>query len=413
MNLKQAAGRLGVHYQTAYKWVRSGELAAIRVGGRYEVSEAAIEQLTARRAAARYEPVTESDPRPVTVTADDVLEQLEAMAMDPFVSANAVATFAARRGAELLGDLCIVTCFDDSGRIETLQAGHPDPAHGTVVASAIDQLGFPLTSLGLAFSDDQPVRLPHVPQDLLRAELRPELLQHLPFNPVLSLLSVPLGFEGHRCGALSFVRTQAHRPYTEDDEQFAVTMAARIGPLLQTAKDVSAALGELRRVAQVLRRLVDDEPRGGIPTATIQQLVDDGPPGEPIAVGVVDAELRYVAANDVVVTIRREPVDAFVGAEYDADFGPDERPPNSVGFDELRSGELDFATVAGRRLLPDGREFVYQSHRAAVRAADASLRFIVIVARPLRLPRSDYGDVPSDSFLPVAVHAPGTNLRAR
>jgi glycerate-2-kinase len=27
VNLKQAAARLGVHYQTAYRWVRSGDLA--------------------------------------------------------------------------------------------------------------------------------------------------------------------------------------------------------------------------------------------------------------------------------------------------------------------------------------------------------------------------------------------------
>ena len=32
MNLKEAARRLGVHYQTAYRWVRSGELVAVRIG---------------------------------------------------------------------------------------------------------------------------------------------------------------------------------------------------------------------------------------------------------------------------------------------------------------------------------------------------------------------------------------------
>jgi len=44
MNLKAAAHELGVHYQTAYKWVRSGALTAVRIGGRYEISEAAIQQ---------------------------------------------------------------------------------------------------------------------------------------------------------------------------------------------------------------------------------------------------------------------------------------------------------------------------------------------------------------------------------
>ena len=53
MNLKQAARHLGVHYQTAYKLVRSGRLAAVCVGARYEISEAAIERYLAERQAMR------------------------------------------------------------------------------------------------------------------------------------------------------------------------------------------------------------------------------------------------------------------------------------------------------------------------------------------------------------------------
>ena len=51
VNLKTAARRLGVHYQTAYRWVRSGELVAVKVGAGYEISEAALERFQAQRAA--------------------------------------------------------------------------------------------------------------------------------------------------------------------------------------------------------------------------------------------------------------------------------------------------------------------------------------------------------------------------
>ena len=51
MNLKTAARRLGVHYQTAYRWVRSGELVAVKIGAGYEISEAALERFEAQRAA--------------------------------------------------------------------------------------------------------------------------------------------------------------------------------------------------------------------------------------------------------------------------------------------------------------------------------------------------------------------------
>jgi MerR family transcriptional regulator, light-induced transcriptional regulator len=51
LNLKQAARRLGVHYMTAYRYVRQGRLAAERCGTTWQVSPAAVEQLLAERAA--------------------------------------------------------------------------------------------------------------------------------------------------------------------------------------------------------------------------------------------------------------------------------------------------------------------------------------------------------------------------
>ena len=61
MNLKQAAARLGVHYQTAYRWVRSGDLAAVRVGARYEVSDAAIHRFLATRQSVLRQAVPQRD----------------------------------------------------------------------------------------------------------------------------------------------------------------------------------------------------------------------------------------------------------------------------------------------------------------------------------------------------------------
>ena len=83
MNLKQAAARLGVHYQTAYRWVRSGDLAAVRVGARYEVSDAAIHQFVATRQSV----LRQADPQPGAPTATRTIptrcsQDLEAMAGD-------------------------------------------------------------------------------------------------------------------------------------------------------------------------------------------------------------------------------------------------------------------------------------------------------------------------------------------
>src|SRR3954453_3719981 len=51
MQLRDAADVLGVHYQTAYAWVRQGVLPARKTGRGYDVSESDVSALAARRAA--------------------------------------------------------------------------------------------------------------------------------------------------------------------------------------------------------------------------------------------------------------------------------------------------------------------------------------------------------------------------
>ena len=51
VDLQSAADELGVHYQTAYRWVRTGQLPARLVHGRYEVAASDIASMSARRAA--------------------------------------------------------------------------------------------------------------------------------------------------------------------------------------------------------------------------------------------------------------------------------------------------------------------------------------------------------------------------
>jgi excisionase family DNA binding protein len=51
--LRDAADQMGVHYQTAYRWVRQGLLPAVKVGGSYEVTaEAVLARQQARAAPA-------------------------------------------------------------------------------------------------------------------------------------------------------------------------------------------------------------------------------------------------------------------------------------------------------------------------------------------------------------------------
>lgn len=58
MDLQTAADRLGVHYQTAYRWVREGSLAAAKVGPAYEVSEEELVRFSRKRALPTPPPAT-------------------------------------------------------------------------------------------------------------------------------------------------------------------------------------------------------------------------------------------------------------------------------------------------------------------------------------------------------------------
>jgi methanogenic corrinoid protein MtbC1 len=56
MQLRDAATTLGVHYQTAYGWVRQGTLPARKTARGYEVSEGDVRDLLAKRAAGAEPP---------------------------------------------------------------------------------------------------------------------------------------------------------------------------------------------------------------------------------------------------------------------------------------------------------------------------------------------------------------------
>jgi len=75
MRLQEAADLLGVHYQTAYGWVRGGQLPARKISRGYEVSEADVQALAAARQAG-HRPVTEIRVRDWPAQADRLYEAI-------------------------------------------------------------------------------------------------------------------------------------------------------------------------------------------------------------------------------------------------------------------------------------------------------------------------------------------------
>ena len=396
MNLKQAAAQLGVHYQTAYKWVRSGDLTAIRVGGRYEVSTAAITQFQASQSIARLDsPPLHHLPAPGH-TAEDYLEELEALAMEPFLSVHAVAAFAAQRGAEIVGDLCLLVRFDGPDESELCAASHPDAGHTVSVVSAMDAAEGRLRETHgsgyTAYAEQRVVRVPHVPQDLLRKAVRPELRQHLTRYPVHSLLAAPIFGAGTPVGSIVFTRDTPNHPYSETDEEFVVRMCTRIGALIESALEVELAWTTRRRLVAALREQLDAPRNPKRLVDEFQNLITEYA-GDGLPVAILDAKLRFLAANAAFLAATGYPLKAVIGASFESFIHPDDREFEQANYARLTSGELDYLDIRSRCLLADGTDVAYASHRAAVRDPDATLRSIVTVARTLHIPKTDYSAV--------------------
>lgn len=74
LDLRAAAEELGVHYQTAYRWVRNGQLRATMVAGKYSVSRSDLEEFAKRRT--RATPVSTPGTRRLDGQADRMYEAL-------------------------------------------------------------------------------------------------------------------------------------------------------------------------------------------------------------------------------------------------------------------------------------------------------------------------------------------------
>jgi MerR family transcriptional regulator, light-induced transcriptional regulator len=87
MNLQEAADRLGVHYQTAYRWVREGQLTAVKVHSSYNVTEEELAQFVARRA------LPSGPPERVTVRSWEVQQErlYQALLVGDELEARAIA----------------------------------------------------------------------------------------------------------------------------------------------------------------------------------------------------------------------------------------------------------------------------------------------------------------------------------
>jgi PAS domain S-box-containing protein/excisionase family DNA binding protein len=389
VNLKQAAARLGVHYQTAYRWVRSGELAAVRVGARYEVSDAAIHQFIATRHSVLRQAVPHGRvSRRADDSPDDALQDLEAMAADPLISLPALTAFAARRGREVLGDLCVVAVTRPDGTIERAALDHESPVKAAFAASALSITGPAPPRMGAllapVLAQGSVIRIPHVPQDRLRAGFRPELRQYLDEHPVIGLLAAPIPVNGSIGGMVAFSRDTPADPYNDDDEEFAVDFAERVGALVTAAQEIVEAWDVRESLARQFHEWLAGMPVGAAfdPDA-VRGLLDRNP--TPLAVVIYDSEGTVIGVNAETERIAGYERDQMIGFTATDFVAPEDVETERENFARLASGELDYHDFHAERRRSSGAVVDYAMHRVAIRRLDSSLACVISVGRPVRM----------------------------
>ncbi len=363
MNLKAAAQRLGVHYQTAYKWVRSGDLVAVRVGSRYEVSEAAIERLhAARRNVARDLTARTEDETPSVVS--DVRDWLHQFSRLPLLDVEPAVIHAARRVAETSGDLSLIF-IANLLRTDPEVVTYFDPVPTRVsllgILAAARAREWPNTDGPLirAFRSGETLLVPHVAQDWLRRQVPHDLHQYLDEIGLFSLVAAPVLADGIPIGAVALLRDHPGRPFRPTDEQ----RAGEIGELVGTIVARARASVLARRTRVIVARQLGSWGSASPPSrAELDSLVD----AESMPIAVLDSDAHVLAANA-----------AFAELTGNAEAIEREFP-----LAPLADGDLDFVDTIVRVAEP-GPSYDLVLHCAAVRDPDATLRAVVIVGRSL------------------------------
>ena len=145
----------------------------------------------------------------------------------------------AHRITELTGDVCALNLIsDDRHWLELAAIYHPDLDSMAFIqelrAAAPNAVG--VGSSGTVAQTGQPLLIPEVQPEQLRAQLQPEHLPYLDRFGITSMLVVPLRAHGNILGTLSMARVQLGQPYTADDLDFFQDLADRAGLAIENAR---------------------------------------------------------------------------------------------------------------------------------------------------------------------------------
>jgi excisionase family DNA binding protein/PAS domain S-box-containing protein len=380
VNLKQAARRLGVHYQTAYKLVRSGRLAAVCIGSRYEISEAAIERYLAERQAMRRAPA-KRPPIPSTIEPDDPFAPAEAALGAVSVSGATVIELVADALNALLGELVVVCELSHDHRwFLPAVVRHHDPVRRATVTATVGEFALEVRNSRVLSSvaKGSTVLKALVPQDCIHAGLDPEAAQYFHEAGVHSMIVVPAMSGDDVVGLVGVTRDTPGRPYKKVDVVTVERAAAMVGAAIARARLTSEAWGRRRALVDAVSSLLDAGANGPSARTVLGNST--------VAEFVCDANGRVIAANDAAARLCGTAEGTIMGNRLCDLVAPDARERQRALLDRMLRGELSYADERLTFGTDDAGKASVAARYAVVRDVQSHPRAIVVVAHELPAP---------------------------
>jgi excisionase family DNA binding protein len=383
MNLKQAARRLGVHYQTAYRWVRAGRLAAVRVGNGYEISEQAIERLLAEADAMRRHSLDDEKSEVEGATSSDALVRAAHCAYNTMaLSPRSVFEVVSDGLARVLGDLAVVRVLGDNDVLVTRAVHHTNPRRHSIAWTGFEMYTRTMNEPHerVAIATRKPVLIRHLPQDQLRAHTAPELIQYLDDARPHSLICVPACYRGEAKGVITLSREFPNRPYAPEDVALVTRLAAIVGAAVVRAADAQDAWCRRR---SLMTALADrDAPADEIENCG--DLMSDGSAAELIC----SIDGRILCANRAAGDLGAVTPEALVGRSVDGLALDEYQVVERELLARLAIGELTYADTSCAVAAGDGTRKDVAVHHGIVRNAAAQPTAIVVVANAVPEPET-------------------------
>ncbi len=272
MNLKAAARRLGLHYQTAYRLVRAGDLIAIKAGSGYEISEAAIDRYLAGRQAIEAATAAELAQTAVvaprhndvsTTTSESVIDDLAAMLAITTLSTRPVFDLVTHHLAESIGDFAVLRLLsEDRSWLAGTSSHHHDPSRRAILAAMLTQPQ-PVAAAReqTTLHEGRVHRVDFLRVDVARHMIPPAFQQYADRMTIYSTLSVPVvGADRRVLGLLSLARDLPGRPYTATEEARAVEMAGWVAAAIERGERFTSGWRARNTLHDRIEALLADHP---------------------------------------------------------------------------------------------------------------------------------------------------------